>query len=105
MTIVSQNSFDPLVAKKDQSLVVIDIFDVSGKKSIELSAYSSLIYLVVVSGADIDLRVVTKGPQCSCKIFGLFASDAKHPLSGSLHVFLDHSQTSAEVELISFLRD
>lgn len=105
MTIVSQNIFEPLVAKKDQSFEFVDIFSVSGKKSIELSAHSSLTYLIVVSGADIDLRVVTKGPQCSCQIFGLFASDAKHPISGSLTVSLDHSQTSAEVELISFLRD
>lgn len=35
----------------------------------------------------------------------MFASDAKHPIAGSLKVSLDHSQTSAEVELVSFLYD
>ncbi len=99
------DNFTPVSLSQGQSLDVIDIFSVSGKKSVELSAHSSLIYLIVVSGADIDLHIVTKGPKCSCKIFGLFASDAKHPISGSLTVSLNHSQTSAEVELISFLRD
>jgi hypothetical protein len=35
----------------------------------------------------------------------LFPADAKHPVSGSLKVFLKHAHTSAHVELISFLRD
>lgn len=105
MSLIHTNSFETVSLKKGQSLELIDIFGVSGKKTIELKAHSSLIYLVVGLGSAIDLHIVTKWPQCSCTIFGLFASDNKHPLTGSLTVSLDHSQTSADVELITFLRD
>lgn len=105
MSLLYKNTFDAVVVKQGQSLSLIDIFSVSGKKTIELAPHSSLIYLIVGSGSDIDIQIITKGPQCSCKIFGLWASDAKHPTSSSVKVVLAHSQTSAEVELISFLRD
>lgn len=94
-----------MITKKGQTLELIDVFSVSGKKTITLAPHSSLTYLVVCASEGIDLRIVTEWPHCSCRIFGLFVSDAKRPISGSLHVSLDHSQTSAEVELITFLRD
>ena len=97
--------FQPISIAEDTSSEIIDIFDVSGKKTIELQAHSSLIYLVVISGADINLHIVSKWTQCSCKIFGLFTSDEKHPVSGSLTVSLVHSHTSADVELVTFLYD
>jgi hypothetical protein len=105
MTLLHTDIFDPISLTTGQSLELIDIFDVQGKKTIELHSHSSLIYLIIGSGADIDLQIITKGSQCSCTIFGLFASDDKHPMTGSLKVSLDHSQTSAKVELISFLHD
>jgi Fe-S cluster assembly scaffold protein SufB len=54
---------------------------------------------------DIDVQLITTGQYSSCTIFGLFFSDAKHPVTGSLKVSLTHSQTSANIELISFLHD
>lgn len=52
--------FQPISIAEDTSSEIIDIFDVSGKKTIELQAHSSLIYLVVISGADINLHIVSK---------------------------------------------
>lgn len=41
------------------SLELIDIFDVTGKKTIELHPHSSLTYLIVGSTIDIDITLVT----------------------------------------------
>lgn len=60
MSLIHTNSFETVSLKKGQSLELIDIFGVSGKKTIELEAHSSLIYLVVGSGSAIDLHIVTK---------------------------------------------
>lgn len=104
MTLYTDN-FIPIVVAENHFLQIIDIFRVSGKKYIELESHSSLVYLVVGSGSEIDIEIITKGSQCSCKIFALFSSDTTHPMTGSLTVSLKHSQTSAEVEIITFLRD
>lgn len=105
MSLISENSFSPISIKEAQFYELIDIFGVSGKKYIELESHSSLLYLIVGSGSEIDIEIITKGSQCSCKIFALFSSDTTHPMTGSLTVSLKHSQTSAEVEIITFLRD
>jgi len=105
MSLIQTNSFDTISLKKGQSLELIDIFDAAWKKTVELQPHSSLIYLVVGSGTDMDIQVITRWQHCSCKIFWFFVSDAKRPVAGSLKVSLKHSQTSADVELISFLRD
>lgn len=105
MKSLQNNIFQPISVVKEKSLELIDVFDVQGKKTIELDSHSSLIYLVVGSDTDIDIQLRTIWPNCSCKIFGLFVSDAKHSLRGSIKISLNHSQTSVDVELISFLRD
>ncbi len=105
MKLLQTNIFQPLSVPKGQSLELIDIFDASWKKTIELQSHSSLTYLLVGSDADMDIHITSAWSYCSCKIFGLFVSDAKHPVAGSLKVSLNHSQTSADVELISFLRE
>jgi len=105
MKLFQTNIFMPLSVAKEQSLELIDIFDTSWKKTIELHPHSSLTYLIVGSDVNIDIQIITKWPHCSCRIFWLFLSDVKHPVTGSLKVSLNHSQTSANVELISFLRD
>lgn len=105
MKLLQTNIFTPLSVTKGQSLELIDVFDVAWQKIIELQPHSSLIYLVVGSDTDINIQIMTTWPHCSCTIFGLFASDAKHPITGSLNISLKHSQTSADVEIISFLRD
>ena len=103
MKLVQTNDFQSLSLTEDQSLQLIDIFTVEGKKRIELVPHSSLVYLVL--GSDIDLEIVSTGPHCSCKIFGLFVSDINRPIQGALTVNLDHAHTSGDVELISFLYD
>jgi hypothetical protein len=105
MTSLQTNIFNPFSVDEGQSLELIDVFDVAWKKIIELYPHSSLIYLIVGLSPDIDIQIITKWSHCSCKIFWLFTSDAIHPVTGSIKVSLQHSQTSAEVELISFLRD
>lgn len=35
----------------------------------------------------------------------MFPADAKHPVTGSLNVFVKHAYASADVQLISFLYD
>lgn len=100
-----KNTFDSLSVAKDQAFQLIDIFDISGKKTIYLEAHSALTYLVVATQADVHIDVVTTWPYCSCKVFWLFASHAQHPVSGSLTVWLNHPHTSAQVELFSFLHD
>ena len=101
MILLYNNIFTPMSVAKEQSLQCIDIFDVPWKKTITLDSYSSLFYLVVGSDVDIDIEIITKWPHCSCTIFGLFTSR----VAGWIKVALHHSQTSANVELISFLRD
>jgi len=105
MKLLHTNIFTPVSVAKDESLELIDVFDVQGKKTIELASYSALTYLVVGSDVDMDIQLITKGPHCSCTIFWLFLSDAKHPVTWSLKVSLNHSQTSANIELISFLHE
>lgn len=97
--------FQPISVFQDQSLEIVDVFSVSGQKTITLQSHSSLTYLVVMSDANVDIQILTTWPQCSCKIFGLFSSGANHPVGGCLNVSLNHSHTSAEVQLISFLHD
>ena len=99
------NIFTSFCVDEGQSLELIDVFDIAWKKIIELYPHSALTYLIIGLSPDIDIQIVTKWPYCSCKIFWLFASDVTHPVAGSIKVLLQHSQTSAEVELISFLRD
>lgn len=105
MKILQTNIFQPVSIAKGESLELIDIFSIRGKKTIELSPHSSLVYLVVGTDIDIDINILTQWPHCSCKIFWLFVSDTKRPVTGSLKVSLNHSQTSADVEMISFLYD
>ena len=90
---------------QDMSLQRIDFFDVWGDKTIYLAARSNMTYLVVAAQADIHITIVTSWSHCSCKIFGLFSSTAQHPVAGSLSVSLNHSHTSAEMEIITFLYD
>lgn len=103
MRLLHTNDFDFLSVAKGESLALIDVFDVPWKKTITLDSHSSLIYLVVGSAIDID--IVTVWSHCSCIVFWLFVSDTKRPITGSLKVLLNHSHTSANVELISFLYD
>ncbi|HMS91531.1 MAG TPA: SufD family Fe-S cluster assembly protein [Candidatus Absconditabacterales bacterium] len=105
MNLLQTNIFQSLSVATGESLELIDVFDVPGKKTITLSSHSSLTYLIVGSMLDVDITIVTTGPYGSCKIFGLFVSDTEHPVRGSLKVALDHSHTSANVELFSFLYD
>lgn len=105
MKLLQTNVFTPVSVPKDESLELVDVFDVQGKKTIELASHSSLTYLVIWSTAPIDIEIITKWSHCSCVIFGLFTSDAKHPVIWSLKISLNHSQTSANVDLISFLYD
>ena len=88
-----------------QALQHIDIFSVPWKRVIELPSHSSLIYLVVGCCSGIDIQILTTWSHCSCKIFGLFSSGAKRPVTGAITISLNHSHTFADVELISFLYD
>lgn len=105
MSVLQIDNFESIRVEQGQAIQLVDIFTVSGKKTIELSSHTSLIYLIVGTTSDIDIEIITTWPNCSCKIFGLFPADAKHPVTGSLKVALKHAYTSADVELISFLRD
>lgn len=105
MKLFQTNIFHPLSVVKGESLELIDIFDVGGKKTITLPSHSSLTYLIVGSMIDVDITIVTTWPYGTCKIFWLFFADAHYPVIGSLKVSLAHSHTSANVELISFLYD
>ncbi len=105
MTLIATNTFSPLSVGQWLSVEVIDIFDIAWSKIIELHPHSSLTYLIIWLHEDIDVRIVTTWSSCSCKIFGLFYSDTDHPVSGSLKVSLNDSDTSADVHLISFLYD
>ena len=105
MNLLQTNNFQSLSLAKGESLELIDVFDVQWQKTIELHPDSSLTYLFVGSDINVDIHIITTWPQCSCRIFWLFVADAQHPIAGSLTVSLNHSQTSADVELISFLYD
>lgn len=105
MKIYQTNIFQPISVDEGNSLELIDIFDLGGKKTIELHPHSSLTYLIVGSAIDIDITLVTTWPYCSCKIFWLFVSDVHRSITGSLKILLNHSHSSADVELISFLYD
>ncbi len=102
---IQKNIFTSVCVDTKQVLELVDVFDIGGKKRIELQSHSSLTYLVVGSSPDINIEIVTSWPSCSCKIFWIFVSDTKHPVTWSLQVSLTHSHTSADVELISFLYD
>lgn len=60
MKLLQTNSFQPVAVAEGEPLELIDIFDAHGKKTIELQPHSSLTYLVVGSGADIDIHLATK---------------------------------------------
>jgi len=105
MNLLQTNIYTPISVAKGKSLQLIDVFDIQGTKTITLDSHSSLVYLVVGSDVHIDIQLITKWSHCSCTIFGLFTSDAKHPVVWSLKVSLNHSHTSANVDLISFLHD
>jgi len=105
MSIVQENIYTPLLLQEGQAVMLVDIFSWLGKKRIELASHSTLTYLIVAWSADIEIEIVTKGSECSCRIFGLFGSDAKGQIKGNIKVSLDHSHTSADVDLISFLYD
>ena len=105
MTVFQTNIFQTISVPQNESLEIIDLFDVQWKKIIELSSHSSLTYLIVGSDMNIDIQLITKWSSCTCKIFGLFSSDITHSVRGSIKIALDHSGTSANVELFSFLHD
>jgi len=105
MTLLQTNIFHPLSVTESETLQLINVFDVAGKKTIELHPHSSLTYLILGWAIDVDIHVITTWTDCTCKIFWLFVSDEKRPMTGSIKVSLNHSHTSANVELISFLYD
>ncbi len=59
MSLIHENSFNTILLRKVESLELIDVFDVSGKKTIELSSQSNLTYLIVSSVGDLDIHIVT----------------------------------------------
>lgn len=105
MVVVQTNIFTPLSLTQWDSLELIDIFSARGKKTIILDSHSSLTYLIVASSADIDIEIVTTWPECTCRVFGLFLSNADKQVAWSIMVSLKDSSTSAEVDLVSFLYD
>lgn len=60
MSHIQNNIFQALSLLKDESLQLIDVFDVHGKKTITLSSHSSLTYLVVARDTDIDINFITQ---------------------------------------------
>ena len=52
--------FKPISVSPDQPMEIVDVFSVSGQKTITLQSHSSLIYLVVVSGVNVDIQIVTE---------------------------------------------
>lgn len=60
MSRIQNNIFQALSLPKDESLQLIDVFDVHGKKTITLSLHSSLTYLVVARDTDIDINFITQ---------------------------------------------
>lgn len=105
MKLFQKNIFTSLSVSKGEPLELIDVFDIPGKKIIELSPQSNLTYLIVSSIGDLDIEIITTWEYCSCTIFWLFMSNTTHHLTASITVSLKHSHTSANVDLISFLRD
>lgn len=105
MVVVQTNVFHSLSVWQWASLYLIDMFSASGKKTITLDAQSSLTYLIVASSATIDIEVVTAGPEATCKIFALFLSQKDKQVQWSITASLQHSSSSADVDLISFLYD
>lgn len=105
MALVQTNIFTPLSLMQWDSLELIDIFSARGKKTITLDSHSSLTYLIVASSATIDIEIVTTGPECTCRVFGLFLSDVDKQVKWSITVSLKDSSTSADVDLVSFLYD
>jgi len=51
--------FQPISVFQDQSLEIVDVFSVSGQKTITLQSHSSLTYLVVMSDANVDIQILT----------------------------------------------
>ncbi len=105
MSIVQKNIYTPLLVDEGQAIELVDVFSWSGKKRIELASQSNLTYLIVAASAEIDIEIITKGHECSCRIFGLFVSNKEKQTKANIKVSLKHSYTSADVDLISFLYD
>ncbi|MEI6774829.1 MAG: hypothetical protein WCL18_08930 [bacterium] len=47
MTLLQTNIFHPLSVTESETLQLINVFDVAGKKTIELHPHSSLTYLIL----------------------------------------------------------
>ena len=105
MNLFQTNIFRSLSVHKGDTLDLIDVFDVAWKKTISLESDSSLTYLIIGWDVHVDINIITLWSNCSCRVFWLFVSNTNHSVAGSLKVSLNHSQTSANVELISFLYD
>ncbi len=105
MVIVQENIYTPLVLQERQAVMLVDIFSWTGKKRIELASHTGLTYLIVSRSAECDIEIVTTWPECSCKVFWLFSSGVNCQIQGNIKISLDHSHTSADVDLISFLYD
>lgn len=105
MKLFQTNIFSSLTLPQSQSCELVDIFTVSGEKTITLPSNSSLTYLIVGTAPDMHIKIVTTWAHCSCKIYGLFPADMNHHITGSLMVSLKHPHSSADIELISFLHD
>ncbi len=59
MVVLQKNIYTPLSLAPSQSIFLVDMFDGSGKKTIELAPHSSFTYLIVARHADIDIDIVT----------------------------------------------
>lgn len=59
MHVFQKNIFTPVCGDTKQVLELVDVFDIGGKKRIELQSHSSLTYLVVGLSPDIDIEIVT----------------------------------------------
>jgi len=59
MKYIQTNVFASLSLPKGEAFQLIDVFDVSGKKTIFLEENSTLTYLIVATQADIHIDIVT----------------------------------------------
>lgn len=107
MPIESYNNFDEVRIPNGAKKACVDIFFASeGKKKILLEANTSLSYLIIIYGqTTLDIVVETLAANASIDIKVLLIGKVWHTTTIDIQANLLHSNTEANLHLVSLLQD
>lgn len=101
---ILQNT-DKALHMKTSDVIIDQFAHFSGKKKITLASDVKLYYLIIWDTSHIDLDITTAGEGAELHMYGLFFADVNKETKAKISFDIKHSNTQAQLHLISFIQD